>query len=153
MIVDLPNPAATDALGDRLSAALIAVGRGGVVTLAGDLGAGKTSLTRAVIKALGHAGPVLSPSYTLMEPYLLAGRTFYHLDLYRLGDPEELEFIGIRDLSPESDWLFVEWAENGLDFLPPADLAIELAYRGDGRSARLTARSANGRRWLEKLGS
>lgn len=152
MIVDLPGPADTDALGHRLAAVLAARTQGGVMTLTGELGAGKTALARAMITALGYAGPVVSPSYTLVEPYEVAGGTLYHLDLYRLGDPEELEFLGIRELAPESDLLLIEWPEQGRGFLPPADLDIRLAYWNNGRRASLQAFSAGGLRWLTRLG-
>lgn len=151
MIVELPEPADTDALGAVLADALAETDRGAVMTLAGELGAGKTALVRAILTRLGHNGPVVSPSYTLIEPYQLSGHRVYHLDLYRLGDPEELEFLGIRDLAPKSDWVFVEWADKGQGFLPAQDLAVTLAYRESGRTAELAACSAAGRAIIAKL--
>ncbi len=97
------------------------------------------------------SGPVVSPSYTLIEPYELPGRRLHHLDLYRLADPEELEFLGIRDICLDSDLVLVEWADRGAGFLPAPDLAITLEYLGSGRSAHLEACSATGRRLLAKL--
>lgn len=151
MNVALPTPADTDQLGRQLARALAARAKGAMITLAGELGAGKTALARATIQALGHTGPVVSPSYTLIEPYAVAGRTLYHLDLYRLGDPEELEFIGVRELSPVDDWLVVEWATRGAGFLPAADLDVTLAYRDAGRSAELSPRSPRGLAWVDCL--
>lgn len=104
-----------------------------VIHLRGPLGAGKTTLVRAWLHALGHEGPVRSPSYTLVETYALAGIDVHHLDLYRVTDPEELELIGIRDLAgPRALWL-VEWPERGGDRLPPPDHVLELAFEGQGR--------------------
>lgn len=151
MTRDLPDPAATETLGRQVARALQAGDGGGVITLSGPLGAGKTALARALIGALGHEGPVVSPSYTLVEPYAVAGRTLYHLDLYRLGDPEELEFIGVRELSPVDDWLVIEWADRGTGFLPAADLDVALAYRDAGRTAALSARSPRGRVWIDRI--
>lgn len=151
MIVDLTDAAATERLGQAFGAALQRLSGGLVVTLAGELGAGKTALVRAVLAGLGHRGPVVSPSYTLVEPYALAHRTLYHMDLYRLGDPEELEFLGIRDIDPTRDLLFVEWAENGAGFLPTADLALSLAYRDTGRRMTCRAEGQQGRRALAAL--
>lgn len=151
MNIELATPADTDHFGRRLAQAFDEQAGGAVITLAGELGAGKTALARATIQALGHAGPVVSPSYTLIEPYDLAGRRLHHLDLYRLADPEELEFLGIRDICLDSDLVLVEWADRGAGFLPAPDLDITLEYRGSGRSAHLEARSATGRQLIAKL--
>lgn len=148
---DLATPAATDALGRELADALGAHAGGVVITLAGELGAGKTALARATIQALGHVGPVVSPSYTLIEPYDVAGRRVHHLDLYRLADPEELEFLGIRDIRLDADLVLVEWADRGAGFLPAPDIAITLEYRDSGRSADIEARSATGRHLIANL--
>lgn len=114
-----------------------AFGAGLMVFLQGDLGAGKTTLVRAWLHALGHAGPVRSPTYTLIEPYPLAQLNVYHLDLYRLGDPEELELLGLRDCLDGSHLVLVEWPERGEGFLGEADVQIELAYGADSASANL----------------
>ncbi|MES1927923.1 ADP-binding protein [Salinisphaera dokdonensis CL-ES53] len=151
-MIALADAAATDALGRHIAAALVGLDSGLVVSLAGELGAGKTALARATIQALGHDGHVVSPSYTLVEPYPLKGRTFYHLDLYRLGDPEELEFLGVREIDTGRDWVFVEWAERGTGFLPTPDIELEMVYAGTGREAHASAYSDAGKRFLYELG-
>lgn len=101
-----------------------------MVHLRGPLGAGKTTFVRQLLRALGHQGPVKSPSYGLVEPYRIEGRDLYHLDLYRLTDPEELEFLGIRDLAGDAAVLLIEWPEKGVGCIPEADLAITLHLQG-----------------------
>ena len=129
------------ALGAQLAAALIP---GLIVYLKGDLGMGKTTLARGFIQGLGHGGAVKSPTYTLVEPYELSGATVYHFDLYRLGDPEELEFMGVRDYFDGRSVCLVEWPERGAGFLPPADLVINIERDGLGRKVQLQAFSARG---------
>lgn len=107
-----------------------------LVTLQGELGAGKTTLVGGLFNALGHIGPVRSPTYTLIEPYELAGRQFYHLDLYRLTDPLQLEELGVRDLLQPGAVLLVEWPERAGRYLPVADLTIKLEYAPQGASGR-----------------
>lgn len=131
--VDLADEAATEALGAMLER--YRPDRG-CVHLVGDLGAGKTTLVRGLLRAAGHRGAVRSPTYTLVEPYELAARRVYHLDLYRLADPEELEFIGLRELV-DTGLLLVEWPMQGKGVLPPPDLSVHLATAGDGRRATL----------------
>ncbi len=122
---------------------------GTVIHLEGDLGAGKTTLTRGFIQGLGHEGRVKSPTYTLIEPYEVAGRHLLHLDLYRLSDPEELEYLGLRDhLDGESIFL-VEWPEKGGELLPPADLGILIDHLDEGRRVSLEPRSPLGERLAE----
>ncbi len=147
----LVDERATAALGARLAEVLLAWNQGLVVSLAGELGAGKTALARATLRGLGHDGRVGSPSYTLVEPYPLAGRCLYHMDLYRLADPEELEFLGVRDIDPAKDWMFVEWADHGTGFLPAIDLVIRLCYADIGRKARFTAENERGSAVLSLL--
>lgn len=121
---------------------------GAMVHLLGDLGAGKSTLARAWLRALGVTGPVRSPTYTLVERYPLAsGGEALHLDLYRIGDAAELDFLGLDEVEPVL-WL-VEWPERGEAALPRPDLVVRLAVEGSGRSAVLQAGSDLGRRWLE----
>ncbi|MBS63865.1 tRNA (adenosine(37)-N6)-threonylcarbamoyltransferase complex ATPase subunit type 1 TsaE [Salinisphaera sp.] len=151
-MIRLADPQATDALGLQLARALRGLDHGLVVSLNGELGAGKTALTRATLRGLGHTGRVVSPSYTLVEPYSLGTHTLFHLDLYRLGDPEELEFLGIREVDTARDWVFVEWAERGAGFLPAVDIDIRLEYEGNARRAHFEALTETGARLIPQLG-
>ncbi|MGD9843109.1 MAG: tRNA (adenosine(37)-N6)-threonylcarbamoyltransferase complex ATPase subunit type 1 TsaE [Steroidobacteraceae bacterium] len=107
-----------------------------LITLQGDLGAGKTTLVSGLLHALGHVGSVPSPTYTLIEPYELANRSVYHLDLYRLTDPLQLEELGWRDLLQSRAILLVEWPEQAGTNLPTADLSIQLSYPDNGSAGR-----------------
>ena len=132
-------------LGQRL-ARLERDNRNGLqIHLRGDLGAGKTTLVRGLLRSLGLSGPVKSPTYTLVEPYCVGGLNIYHFDLYRLGDPGELEFIGFSDYCHPGAVCCLEWPERGLGWLPPADVVIELWAGCDAHSARVAARSDQGR--------
>jgi len=142
------DEAAMQDLGLRLA---LAAGGPGVIYFQGDLGAGKTTLVRSLLRGLGYQGKVKSPTYTLIEPYPLGELTVYHLDLYRLASGEELEWIGIRDLMTGTELLLVEWPEQGQGALPPADLVISIDYRDTGRQLDLRATSERGRRWLAAM--
>ena len=146
----------TEALGARLADALLAASPapahgdasertiGGLVYLQGELGAGKTTLARGLILRLGFSGPVKSPTYTLVEPYVRGTLRVYHFDLYRMGDPEELELIGARDYFAASALCLVEWPERAAGWLPPADVHLHLAVEGSARRLRIDALSPLG---------
>ena len=134
------------ALGARLAGALqgAALVEPFLLALSGELGAGKTTLVGGLLGALGHAGPARSPTYSLIEPYRLAGRDVYHCDLYRLRDPEELEDLGLRDLLAGPSLLLVEWPERAGARLREPDLTLRLAYAGEGRNVRICPGSKAG---------
>ncbi|WP_126967434.1 tRNA (adenosine(37)-N6)-threonylcarbamoyltransferase complex ATPase subunit type 1 TsaE [Xanthomonas arboricola] len=143
----LVDAQATETLGQALAA--VRPTRA-MVQLHGDLGAGKSTLARALLRALGVTGPIRSPTYTLVERYPLGtGDEAWHLDLYRIGQAGELDFLGL-DEGSASLWL-IEWPERGAGALPPVDLDVELAVDGEGRSVTLLGRSETGRDWLARL--
>lgn len=123
---------------------------GAIIYLEGTLGAGKTTFCRGVMRAFHYSGPVKSPTYTLVEPYFLDGGKIYHFDLYRLGCPEELEFIGIRDYFQLQSICLVEWPAKGEGFLPAADLIVKVTPEGKGRRLIITGNSARGEAVLAK---
>ena len=138
----LYGPAASAAApGGRVGASGLA-SRGGLVFLLGDLGAGKTTLVRGLLRGLGHRGPVRSPTYTLVESYELPAGRVHHLDLYRIADPDEVEFLGIRDLLGDASLVLVEWPERGSGVLPSPDLTVDIAHCGEGRLLAFDARPA-----------
>jgi tRNA threonylcarbamoyladenosine biosynthesis protein TsaE len=120
-----------------------------VVHLHGDLGAGKSTLARAWLRALGVQGAIRSPTYTLVERYPLPSGEALHLDLYRIGDGAELEFLGLDDVDAAL-WL-VEWPERAGDALPPADLRVLLSIEGEGRRCELRPGTPAGQAWLARL--
>lgn len=137
--IPLADESATVELGRRLS------GLSGLIFLHGELGAGKTTLVRGFLRGLGHEGAVRSPTYTLIEPYDLGERRVFHLDIYRLSDPEELDFLGVRDeLDNPLNTLLVEWPARACGELGQADIEIYLDYDGSARSARIEAISGQG---------
>ena len=143
----LADAQATQSLGAQLARVVTP----GIIYLEGDLGAGKTTLARGLLRGLGHTHKVRSPTYTLVEPYMLESCRVYHLDLYRLADPEELEWLGLRDMLADAALLLVEWPERGSGYLPAADLTIDLDFSGDGRVASLVATTPAGQRWLDQV--
>lgn len=139
----LPDEAATLEGGKRL-ASCIMLGKPLCISLSGELGAGKTTFSRGVLRGLGHQGNVKSPTYTLVEPYELGMRTAYHFDLYRLADPEELEFMGIRDYFDENSVSLVEWYQKGKGLLPLPDIEVSLVVESTGRRISLLPMSPLG---------
>ena len=137
------------ALAAQMAAALSRSGQsGGLIFLEGTLGAGKTTFSRGLIHALGYQGAVKSPTYTLVEDYTCQLGRICHFDLYRLGDPEELEFMGIRDYLDDGVLCLIEWPDKGRGVLPEADLEIRIEDLGDSRELALIARTATGQAWL-----
>jgi tRNA threonylcarbamoyladenosine biosynthesis protein TsaE len=145
----VPDAASTEALGAAVAAAL--AGGGGLVALRGELGTGKTTFTRGLLRRLGVTGSIRSPTYTLIEPYDAGGRAVHHLDLYRIADPEELALLGTRDLLAEGGLVIVEWPERGGRSLPEPDLALTFAHAPAGRTVELRAHSEAGRSVLAAL--
>lgn len=121
-----------------------------LLTLEGELGAGKTTLVRGLLRGAGFSGAVKSPTFSLVEPYELASGKLFHFDLYRLKDPEELEYIGMRDYLSAPALSVVEWPEKAGDFLPVSDIHIMIKRTGQGREINLQARTGRGRIQIEK---
>jgi tRNA threonylcarbamoyladenosine biosynthesis protein TsaE len=144
----LPDEAATIALGQQLASRSR---EGLVVYLHGDLGAGKTTFARAFLRALGVGERVKSPTYSLIEGYDLADRRAFHLDLYRIADPGELEWLGLDSLAEPGAIVLVEWPERGAGALPPVDLEIRFRHDGSGRVVSFEPRSPAGERLIEQL--
>jgi tRNA threonylcarbamoyladenosine biosynthesis protein TsaE len=126
---------------------------GALIFFDGDLGAGKTTLCRGVLQAFGHKGAVKSPTYTLVETYVLGAGTvqLHHFDLYRLGDPEELEFIGIRDYLQPGNYCLIEWPNRGAGILPIPDLKVNIGVTKVGRDVKITAETEVGEFMLSQL--
>ena len=148
----LPDAAATETLGRSLAAALPSTSAGGaVVYLQGELGTGKTTTVRSLLHALGVAGKVRSPTYTLIDSYVLPALTCVHIDLYRVQSLGEVEELGIRDLAGPGSLILIEWPEKGQGGIPRADLTISLAYDNAARHVAIRAHSELGRAWGSKL--
>lgn len=152
----LPHPDDTDLLGARLADAISTevgsiAANGLAIRLEGNLGAGKTSLVRALLRKLGHTGPVKSPTFSLLESYPVLGLTLNHFDFYRFEEPEEFEDAGFRDLFGPGFVTATEWTDKAHPYVPDADLTIELTHVGLGREARLTAGSDLGATLIEHM--
>jgi tRNA threonylcarbamoyladenosine biosynthesis protein TsaE len=144
----LADEGVTLALAQRLAFSLEP---GMVVYLRGDLGAGKTTLVRGILTALGHKGRVKSPTYTLVEPYQAGGLDLRHFDLYRLHDEEEWESAGFRDEFDGHNVFLIEWPEKAQGLIPQADMEIEIEILAEGREAKIRANTEMGKRCLERL--
>ena len=144
--LNLPDSEATASLATALASALPADAGGWTILLHGELGAGKSTFARAMLRSLGHEGLVPSPTYTLVEPYTLPDFSAYHIDLYRVNSVDELEFLGWSDL--QDGLKLVEWPERAPRLLKLADIQIELRYEGEGRAADLKGLSERGRKIL-----
>jgi tRNA threonylcarbamoyladenosine biosynthesis protein TsaE len=150
MLLTLEGESETIALGAIIASALHG---GELIYLQGELGAGKTTFVRGLLNALGHSGNVKSPTYTLVEPYSIAGKDIYHFDLYRINDPEELEAMGIRDYCDGKAICLFEWPEQGADVLPEADITLLLSHISSGREVEIKPHSATGENILQHIKS
>jgi tRNA threonylcarbamoyladenosine biosynthesis protein TsaE len=147
--IALKDEAASIALGGALANALGDRRAGWMLLLKGDLGAGKSTVARALLRALGHEGSVPSPTYTLVEPYDLSSGYVYHIDLYRIASLEELEHLGWSDLS--DGLILLEWPEKAPEVMEQADVLVELTYEGSGRRATVSALSARAQEIVSSL--
>ena len=150
MEVLLPDAESQTAFGQRLAAVLPSQM---VIYLHGDLGTGKTTLARGILRGLGYQGPARSPTYTLIEPYEIGPRRVHHLDLYRLAAPEELDYLGLRDLLAEPAIWLVEWPERAAGLLPAADLDIRIEYLHAGRRLILNPHNEAVQSLIGRLGA
>jgi tRNA threonylcarbamoyladenosine biosynthesis protein TsaE len=148
---DLPDSGDSEALGRALAQSFPGAGCGAILHLRGELGSGKTTCARSLLHALGVTAPVRSPTYTLVDTYAVAALTCVHVDLYRVQTTSEVEELGLRDMTGPGYLMLIEWPEKGGVAVPPADLNLQLVYKGDARSAALSAGSEMGRAWLGKL--
>lgn len=142
------------ALGEAMARAIDDVRDSFVIALDGELGAGKTTLVSGILRAFGTTGPVRSPTYTLIEPYEVGGKRVYHLDLYRLTDPDEVEPLGIRDLLSEPSVLLIEWPSRAVGALPAFDLSVGIDYLpagAEGRQVTFRAHSSTGHNVVQRI--
>ena len=162
-VIDLPDESATEALGrslaivaadlhpDALGVLTPGAGAGGRIHLQGDLGAGKTALARALIRACGVTGRIKSPSYALLESYKVFNLYLYHLDFYRFSDPAEWSDAGFREILENEALVLIEWPERAAGQLSQPDMLIQLDYAQNGRRATLSAYTERGTTWLDAL--
>jgi len=149
LYLPLADEVATLALGAVIADALVQGTSGALIFLSGELGAGKTTLSRGILRGLGYSGRVKSPTYTLVELYVISRLNLYHFDFYRFGEPEEWLEAGFRDLFNETNICLVEWPEKAGELLPPPDLRIALKSTPmDARETNIAALSSKGREML-----
>ena len=146
--LELPEESSTEALAQAFAPLVC---QGGRIHLHGELGAGKTSFARALLRACGVTGRIKSPTFTLVEPYKVSNLYCYHFDFYRFTDPREWLDAGFRDALRDDALVLIEWAERAAGVLPPPDLDLTLAYAGSGRLATLQASTAKGHAWLHAI--
>src|SRR6195256_5748151 len=146
--ISLPDAAATLGVGEALAGGVAA---GGLLHLRGELGTGKTTVVRGLLRGLGFTGRVKSPSYTLVEPYSISRLNLYHFDFYRFKDATEWLSSGFREYFNPDSVCVVEWPERAGPTLPPPDLEIHLEHAGESRRARIQAFSSSGKAWLSSL--
>jgi tRNA threonylcarbamoyladenosine biosynthesis protein TsaE len=153
LLFDLPDVAATEELGGAMARGFpgATAPQGSSVHLSGELGAGKTACVRSLLRSFGVSTRVRSPTYSLIETYVLAALTVVHVDLYRLRSPADLDDLGLREQFVAGSLILIEWPVRAAAALPPADLELTLDYHGAGRHARLVVGSALGGIWLENL--
>lgn len=150
--LEIPSEAAMQRLGAEMAARIARIEGGVILYLSGALGAGKTTLVRSLLQALGVTGRIKSPTYTLVEPYQAGDKKIYHFDLYRLANSEELEFLGVRDYFAPDAIVLVEWPERGVGALPVADVEIHIDYAGSGRRVRVTIPTHSRFHWSSPTG-
>jgi tRNA threonylcarbamoyladenosine biosynthesis protein TsaE len=151
MHLNLLDAGSTEALGSALARSFHGAAQGAVLYLQGDLGAGKTTCARSLLHTLGVTGPVRSPTYTLVDTYELSALACTHVDLYRLQSADEVHELGLRDLAAPGALMLIEWPEKGGNAVPPADLSLQLDYRGESRKATVTGHTRLGEEWLAEL--
>ena len=147
----LANEQKMHAFGEEIAKAVTCVNRPLLIVLNGDLGAGKTTLSRGILLGLGHMGAVKSPTYTILEPYDLEIGKVFHFDLYRLMDPEELYDIGFNDYLSEAQLCMIEWPDKGGGLVPKADISLQINSNGLGREVILTAQTGFGSQCVDQL--
>jgi tRNA threonylcarbamoyladenosine biosynthesis protein TsaE len=148
LTAQLASETATLALGAKLAAVLEPALK---IWLLGNLGSGKTTLARGLLRALGHPGPVKSPTYSLIEPYVVSRLNLYHFDFYRINCPEEFLDAGLEEYFSETGVCIVEWPQRAVPYLPSPDLVITLSPHEHGRQATITAKTETGRRCINRL--
>lgn len=149
--LQLPDSAATEALGRALAGSFTAAEQGAVIHLRGELGSGKTTCARSLLHALGVTATVRSPTYTLVDTYSAGSLTLVHVDLYRIQSVAEVDELGLRDLFGPECLMLIEWPEKGAGAVPRADVLIQLRHEGESRGAALVAAGRVGEQWLAQL--